>query len=58
VVKKIIERINTDENILEMVDIDKRFQGVDALKSCSINLKRRWHYYAKGYIKHHLTGVT
>jgi len=28
------------EYVLEMLDIDKRFQGVHALKSCSINLKR------------------
>jgi len=28
------------EYVLEMVNIDKRFQGVHALKSCSINLKR------------------
>jgi len=31
---------DTNEYVLEMVDIDKRFQGVHALKSCSINLKR------------------
>ena len=28
------------EYILEMVDVDKRFQGVHALKRCSLNLKR------------------
>ena len=29
-----------NDYVLEMVDIDKRFQGVHALKSCSINLRR------------------
>ena len=34
--------LEADSNnyILEMTDIDKRFQGVHALKSCSINLKQ------------------
>jgi len=29
-----------NEYVLEMVNIDKRFQGVHALKSCSINLRK------------------
>jgi len=35
-----MEQTGNNEYVLEMVDIDKRFQGVHALKSCSINLKR------------------
>jgi len=34
-----MEEIRNSDYILEMIDIDKRFQGVHALKSCSINLK-------------------
>jgi len=35
-----MEQALSMDYVLEMVDIDKRFQGVHALKSCSINLKR------------------
>ena len=35
-----MEQSASIEYVLEMTDIDKRFQGVHALKSCSINLKR------------------
>jgi len=34
-----MEKSENKQYILEMVDIDKRFQGVHALKKCSINLK-------------------
>jgi len=39
-VSYIVEHNGTNEYVLEMTDIEKRFQGVHALKSCSINLKR------------------
>ena len=35
----IMNEINNSEYILEMIGIDKRFQGVHALNNCSINLK-------------------
>ena len=34
-----MERMTGSSFILEMLDIEKRFQGVHALKSCSLNLK-------------------
>ena len=34
-----MEQIKKNDYILEMVDIDKRFQGVHALKKCSLNLR-------------------
>jgi len=34
-----MDSLRRSEYILEMLDIDKRFQGVHALKKCSINLK-------------------
>jgi len=36
----VLEEKNAPEFLLEMLDIDKRFQGVHALKGCSLNLKR------------------
>jgi len=35
-----MEQTGSADYILEMLNIDKRFQGVHALKSCSINLKQ------------------
>ena len=35
-----MEHSGNNEYILEMVGIDKRFQGVHALKNCTLNLKR------------------
>ena len=35
-----MEKTGNNEYVIEMVGIDKRFQGVHALKSCSLNLKR------------------
>jgi len=35
-----VEQSVSTDYVLEMINIDKRFQGVHALKSCSINLKR------------------
>ena len=34
-----MQKTGSTEYVLEMVNIDKRFQGVHALKSCNINLK-------------------
>jgi len=36
----IVKQTGGNEYVLEMNDIDKRFQGVHALKNCSVNLKR------------------
>lgn len=35
-----IEENKSQEYLLEMIDIDKRFQGVHALRGCSLNLRK------------------